>query len=184
MCRHRTPIILCCPKTIPIILPYLDRRASQSIRALRLNIYFERFIMKSVQESETVYSDRWLTLHSSGTLVVRDYYFPTASSRTIHLPHIKSVATGIALNLSMWKVRSWGVPPSWIYWALDWERGKLLLQGRFDEVRKRCLVITTDEGWFHRIGVSCENTEMFLSELEKLGVEVLREPIESHTHLE
>jgi hypothetical protein len=140
--------------------------------------------MASTQEHDVVYSDRFLTLNSGGTLVVHKYYFPTASSRTLHLPRIKSIATGTALDISIWKVKAWGVPASWIYWALDWNRGKLLLQGQFDEIRKRCLVITTDEGWFHRVGVSCENIGKFLSEVEKLGIEVLSEPVESHSHLE
>jgi hypothetical protein len=43
-------------------------------------------------------------------------------------------------------------------------------------------VIKTDEGWFHNIGVTCENTERFLNEVEKMGVAVLREPIKPHLH--
>lgn len=140
--------------------------------------------MALAQESDVIYSDRWLAIYSGGTLVIHKFYFPTASPRTLSLPRIKSVVTGVVLNLPRWKVKAWGVLPSRIYWALDWDRGILALQGRSDEVRKRCLVITTDKGCFNHIGVSCDNIEKSLSEVEKLGVEVLREPVKSHSRPE
>jgi hypothetical protein len=76
----------------------------------------------------------------------------------------------------------WGILPTWIYWTLDGQRLELQSLGRSDEIRKRSLVIKTDEGWFHNIGVTCENAERFLSEVERMGVTVLREPINRHLH--
>lgn len=39
------------------------------------------------------------------------------------------------------------------------------------------------KGCFNHIGVSCDNIEKSLNEVEKLGVEVLREPVKSHSRL-
>ena len=140
------------------------------------------FIMTSAQDSDIEYSDRWLTLRSDGTLVVYRYNFPTLSSRTLQVSRIVSIATGTALNLRWWELKVWGIVPTWVYWTLDGQRLDLLRLGRYDEIRKRSLVIKTDDGWFHNIGVTCENVERFLTEVERMGVTVLRESIKSHLH--
>ena len=139
--------------------------------------------MPSTPDSDIVYSDRWLTLRSSGTLAIHKYCFPTTSSRTLQVPRIKSITTGKAFNLKWWDLKVWGAGPSWIYWPLDWERGKALW-GCLDEVIQRSLVIKTNEGFFHTIGVTCENIEIFLQEAEKAGIKVLKEQFELHSHSE
>jgi len=59
-------------------------------------------------------------------------------------------------------------------WPMDWSRGTLSWNGPSDEVKERSLLIKTDEGYWHRIGVTCENVGKFLDEVEKIGVKVIR----------
>jgi len=133
--------------------------------------------MASDQEHpEILYSDKWVTLHSDGTLIIYKYSFPTASPRTLQVARILSISTGTALNLRWWELKVWGILPTWIYWTLDGNRLELQRQGKMDEIRRRSVVIKTDEGFFHNIGLTCENVERFLQEAEKMGVDVITEP--------
>jgi hypothetical protein len=76
----------------------------------------------------------------------------------------------------------WGWGPSYIYWTLDPGRFDLQCQGKLDEIRARSLVIKTDEGLFHNIGVTCENVDKFLTEIARMGTKVIREPgLHSHS---
>jgi hypothetical protein len=170
------PMKSSCDETLVPTAIKCDKRQSG------LYLHITDFIMTSAQDSEIVYSDRWLTLRTDGTLVIYRYNFPTLSSRTLQVSRIVSMATATALNLRWWELKVWGMTSTWVYWTLDGQRLELLRLGRFDEIRKRSLVIKTDEGWFHNIGVTCENVESFLTEVERMGVTVLREPINSHLH--
>jgi hypothetical protein len=129
--------------------------------------------MSSNQDSNVIYSDKWLTLHSNGTLTVHRYYMPS-STRTLQVSRIKSISSVKALNLSRWEFKEWGVGPTWIMWPMDWSRGTLSWNGPSDKVRERSLLIKTSEGYLHKVGVTCENVEKFCDEVEKMGATVLR----------
>jgi hypothetical protein len=134
-------------------------------------------------DSEILYSDKWLTLCSDRTLAIHNYTFPTASSRILQVSHIRSITTGTAWKLKWWQIKVWGILPGRIYWTYDAGRFDLQRKGQLDEIRKRSLVIDTDEGWFHSIGVTCGNISMFLGEMERMGVKVVREVESDHEHL-
>jgi hypothetical protein len=133
--------------------------------------------------SELLYSDHYLILRT-GTLTIHKYYFPTASPRNLQTSRIESVFPATALNLTWWEFKVWGILPTWIYWTLDWHRGKLHIQGKIDEILKRSVIIKTSQGFFHNVGVTCDNIPRFLEEMERLGVKVIREPVERHSHSE
>src|SRR5208282_135221 len=92
---------------------------------LRITSIHYDTIMTSAQDVDIVYSDRWLTLRSDGTLVIYRYSFPRASPRTLQVSRIHSIATGTALNLRWWELKVWGILPTWIYWTLDGYRLEL-----------------------------------------------------------
>jgi hypothetical protein len=123
-------------------------------------------------DGEVVYSDKWLTLYTNGTLLLHKYYFFSAI-RTLQVSRIKSISS--AANLSRWEMKEWGIGPTCIVWTMDWGRGTLLLNGPSGQVRKRLLLIRTDEGILHKIGVTCEDVDRFLSEVEKMGVKVFKD---------
>ena len=60
-------------------------------------------------------------------------------------------------------------------WTMDFRRRRLSWKGPTKEVQERSLLIWTREGWLHKVGVTCENVNKFLDEVEKMGVSVLRE---------
>ena len=122
---------------------------------------------------QIVYRDRWLTLRSNGELTVHKYFFPALNSRTLLTRDIESVTTAKALGLGWWDYKVWGILPTYIYWQADAHRGKLQLQGKLAEIEPNALVIQTSEGWFHHVGVTCENPERFMEEMGKLGVKVI-----------
>jgi phosphosulfolactate synthase (CoM biosynthesis protein A) len=59
-------------------------------------------------------------------------------------------------------------------WTMDWGRNTISINGPSQQVRKRLLLIKTDEGILHKIGVTCEDVDRFLAEAEKMGVNVIR----------
>ena len=130
--------------------------------------------MPSGQGDHVAYSDKWLTLRTDGTLLIHKYYmfYPT---RTLQISLIQSIAQISALNLSRWEFKDWGVGTTMIMWPMDWSRERFTLYGPSDQVRKRTLLIRTTKGIFRKIGVTCEDVGRFLDEVEKMGVNVLRE---------
>jgi hypothetical protein len=129
----------------------------------------------STATSEIIYADKWLTLHSDETLTIHKYYFPSPT-RTLQISHIENIATPFALQLGRWEFKKWGIGFTWIMWAMDWSRETFSVQGPSAEIKRRNLVIQTREGVLFRIGVTCEDIDRFLGEMEKMGVKVLREP--------
>jgi hypothetical protein len=80
-----------------------------------------------------------------------------------------------ALNLrGRWAFKEWGIGFTWIMWQMNWNRGTFSLKGPTNEVRRRSLLIKTNEGILHKIGVTCEDVDRFLNEVEKMGVNIVR----------
>ena len=127
--------------------------------------------MSQTHDGEVVYSDKWLTLRTNGTLLLHKYYF-FSPVRTLQVSRIESISS--AANLSRWEMKEWGIGPTCIMWTMDWSRPTISRRGPSGQVRKQLLLIKTDEGILHKIGVTCEDVDRFLGEAEKMGVKVLQ----------
>jgi hypothetical protein len=125
-------------------------------------------------KGKVVYTDKWLTLNSNGTLLLHRYYF-CKPTRKLVVREIDSIESVMATNLGRWEYKKWGIGVTWIMWSMDFGRKTFSRGGPPEEVRKRLLLIRTAEGWLHKIGVTCENVTRFLDEMEKMGVSVVRE---------
>ena len=133
--------------------------------------------------NDIVYKDKFLALHANGTLVLYKFYFPTAFARHLHIQYIESIIPCAVEPIALWKFKFWGVLPSWIYWTLDWRRGKLQLQGKTEELNKDAVIFRTSEGLvFHVIGSTVERLDEFLNAIERMGVNVVRQPRPRRAH--
>jgi hypothetical protein len=131
--------------------------------------------MSSPNDADVTYSDKYLTLNSKGTLTVHNYWLSFRSSRILTISRIQNIGTVIALDVGRWEIKEWGVGYTWIAWAMDMSRHRFRVGELPDEIKRQLLVIRTDEGVWKRVGVTCEDVNRFLVEVEKMGVHVLRD---------
>jgi hypothetical protein len=131
----------------------------------------------SPNDADIVCTDNWLTLRSDNKLLVHHYYLPNPT-RTLDLHRIKSVTPVTLLDLSIWEYKVWGVGPTFICWPMDWSR----LSNSNQYVREHSLLIRTSEGFWKKLGVSCEDPERFLAAIEGMGVKVIRDASEVDGH--
>ncbi|CAG8479603.1 10217_t:CDS:2 [Scutellospora calospora] len=68
-----------------------------------------------------LYSDKFIII-TTKNLTIKNYYFPFATSFVIPLIKIVSVDTAEELNLGFFSLKSWGMPCSNIWFALDFSR--------------------------------------------------------------
>ena len=47
-------------------------------------------------------------------------------------------------------------------------------KGTKDEIGRRSVEIKTDQGLFHKVGITCEDVDRFLEEAAKMGIQVIR----------
>jgi len=72
-----------------------------------------------------LYDDEFVTIHKNHGVIIKWYYFPIASSKTIPWKDIHSAAIAFDLDLGILEYKGWGMALSPIWWACDLGRTEM-----------------------------------------------------------
>ncbi|KXS14800.1 hypothetical protein M427DRAFT_155701 [Gonapodya prolifera JEL478] len=119
--------------------------------------------MTSTTEGK-LYEDDHCVIYSD-TLVIKSFYFPVPSSKTIKFVDIESIQTHEEAGLSWMGMKGWGMGVSDIWWSCDWSRGMIQLTGPAPDLT---LVVVRVKGDAIRKGFSAPKGSKTLALLREL----------------
>ncbi|CAG8717363.1 1708_t:CDS:2 [Ambispora leptoticha] len=78
--------------------------------------------------SSNLYEDKFFIVTSTH-LIIKKFYFPLGTSKSIPLTEITSVVTDEECPLRWWQLKSWGMPLNNVWFALDFRRDIKWIRG-------------------------------------------------------